>query len=120
MSTPLHTFAFIETEAEETARLAQAPVGSDQHFWSTLPETIHDDLHGLIIELPSKHNDRIVVTVTNIGSARSKPGDYTGPMRLDADYTCVVVASTNLSYPVGGYDITVNSAALRRGRQITV
>lgn len=123
MYAPNKTFTIVESEAEETARLAQASVGSEQCFWSTLPVTIYRPLYGLLIELPSEHGERTVVVVNDNAPACDPHNPYTGPMRLDSDYTCVVVTSTNESYPVGNgenYTITVNSAALRRGRLITV
>lgn len=113
------TFAsMFETPAEEAARLARSPEGSTNHALSALPVTIHDpDVRGLVITLPRVHNDDPrTVTVVPIKHhpfhGRTEDGKR---LRFDASWDCIIVHSNHDSYPVGGYDITVAEAQLRRG-----
>lgn len=123
-----------ETDAEETARLAQAPAGSTNHSLSLLPVTnAHPDQYHLI-ELPWKQihpcsgttgglrhecngGHRIVVL-----PLKRNPGtpDTSLPSRHDGDWDCRIVASDHPSYPVGGYDICCPESELRRGRVLGV
>ncbi|PZU04690.1 MAG: hypothetical protein DI630_00820 [Gordonia sp. (in: high G+C Gram-positive bacteria)] len=125
---------FFETDAEEAARLAQAPVGSTSHSLSLLPVTnAHPTAHQLV-ELPwqqlhpcsgttggSQHqcngSHRVVVL-----PLKRSPGtsDDALPRRHDDAWGCRVVASDHPSYPVGGYDLHISKSELRRGRVLEV
>lgn len=122
-----------ETDAEETARLAQAPVGSISHSLSLLPVTNpHPDKHHLVelsSPMPESCSDttgglshkcngahRIVVLPLNHRAGSSD----TLPRRHDGYWDCRIVSSDHPSYPVGGYDICVSASELRRGRVVEV
>lgn len=123
-----------ETDAEETARLAQAPVGSISHSLSLLPVTnAHPDKHhlvelawpqtrtcsgatgGLSHECNGSH--RIVVLPLQ---HHDSAADGELPRRHDGYWDCRVVASDHPSYAVGGYDLCVSQSELRRGRVLEV
>lgn len=90
-----------ETEAQKTARLAESPPSSKNHWLSTRPITIREpSMIGLVIRLGFD-----VVVVPNC--------QVTGSI-----YHCTIVASNNSSYPVGGYDITVSRDELERGERV--
>lgn len=125
---------FFETDAEETSRLAQAPVGSIDHGLSLLPVTnAHPDEYHLV-ELPwtqlhpcsgntggRKHecdgSHRVVVLPVKY--SRGNSGNSL-PRLHDDHWGCRIVASDHPSYPVGGYDIHVSKSELRRGRVLEV
>lgn len=127
-----------ETEAEEAARLAQAPEGSQPHTLSMLPVTIpfienhqlielpvHPDLaeaptctstvFGLAHECDGRH--RIVVLPLEDRDAGT-PGEL--PRRHDHWWAVRVVASDHPSYAVGGYDLQLSESELRRGKLVAV
>lgn len=117
----------IETEKEEQARLAQTPVGSRSYGLSQLPANIlrntGSGLEGMLIELPrlpladgSVPEGRIVVVPVKIENTVRREGAKMH--RNDGYWTCVVVASTVSSYPVGGYKLSVPEAELVRGTRI--
>lgn len=129
-----HGIKLVETDTEETARLAQAPVGSTNHSLSLLPVTTpHVDKHHLI-ELPwyethpctgttgglshectGRH--RIVVLPLRF---QQTAADAPLPRRHDGYWDCRIIASDHPSYPVGGYDICCSEAELRRGSVLEV
>ncbi|OUS97420.1 hypothetical protein [Rhodococcus sp. NCIMB 12038] len=130
------TFARIqlfETDAEETARLAQAPVGSTNHSLSLLPVTnAHPDKHHLL-ELSWPQTRSCSGTTGGLGHERNgshrmvvlplnrhaSAGEGL-PRRHDGYWDCRIVSSDHPSYPVGGYDICVSDSELRRGRVLEV
>lgn len=112
-----------ETPEQEAARLAEAPVGSKNHFLSGLPINMQGWIEGKIIKLPGEDRSTIVVV----------PIKYTGgdnkdckPLRLhDGWWECIVVYSEirnssprGFNYPVGGYHLSIPTAELVRGTEI--
>ena len=89
-----------ETDQQKTDRLACAPVGSRSHDLSTMPIRVRGNLRGQVIQLSYG------VTVVPAANRGGQPVDWWG---------CIVVASTNPSYPVGGYDLAVSQDELERG-----
>lgn len=130
-----HGIQLFETDAEETARLAQAPVGSINHSLSLLPVTVaHPDKHHLV-ELPWAQlhpcsgitggkghqcdgSHRVVVLPLRRHDDGAAGGEL--PRRHDGSWDCRIVSSNHPSYPVGGYDICVSDSELRRGRSLEV
>ena len=106
---------YFETDQTETARLAAAPEGSKSHKLSLLPVTFREDPAGRLLSLP-RHDHTIVITVLEQRDRRSR--DDENLVRHDASYVARVVASDDPSYPVGGYDIIVTDAEIRRSRPI--
>ena len=114
----------IESNEEEAVRLAQAPKGSKSHFLSTLPVTIETWPRGLVIELPWVSGMNIVVVPYIYHGLRGENDSLewaqaTYPIRQDGYWTVIVVASNQPSYPVGGHDLSVSCAEIRRGKIIT-
>ena len=105
---------YFETDQAETARLAAAPEGSRSHELSLLPVTFREDPAGRLLSLP-RHDHTIVITVLE---QRDRSRDDENLVRHDACYVARVVASDDPSYPVGGYDIVVTDAEIRRSRPI--
>lgn len=128
------TIAFFETDAEETAWLAAAPVGSTNHSLSLLPViNSHPNKHHLL-ELPWAQihpcsgttgglshkcdgGHRLVVLPLKYHSV---PNNEALPMRHRGSWDCRIVASDHPSYPVGGYDIVCSVSELRRSRVLAV
>lgn len=110
---------FVETDAEETARLALAPEGSNQHTLSLLPVTNPYPDKGQVLELPSSANwrgHRIVGTPLERRGGPSANGPL--PHKHDGAWNFRILASDHDSYPVGGYDIVISTSELRRARII--
>ena len=110
-----------ETEAQEAARLAEAPAGSTYARLAPLPVTIEHPHRAMVVELPwaamhpEEPNDaRIVVTLVeqHLSSSRSAHPER----RHDGSWDAIVLASTHPAYPVGGYDICVAAEEIRRSR----
>lgn len=108
---------FTETdEAEaEAERLVAFPKGSRNHALAALPITCRVVPYRRLIMLPDLGEGLIVVMPMEYNT-RESTGD--GPIRFDGYWDCVVVQSDSEAYPVGGYDITVDDAEIRRGRLI--
>lgn len=122
----LERVGFLETEAQEQARLALAPEGSISHALSKLPITLRGCPQDLLIELPWRDTDKtdhrvVVVPIDYRPSARPTGDDETTPTprrRHAGSWTCAVVYSEHPSYPVGGHRIVVGADELARGKQI--
>lgn len=122
----LERVGFLETEAEEQARLALAPEGSISHALSKLPITLRGCPRDLLIELPWRATDKtthrvVVVPIDYRPNAQSTGDDETAPTprrRHAGSWTCAVVYSEHPSYPVGGHRIVVGADELARGTQI--
>lgn len=102
----------------EVARLAAAPKGSTNHRLSTLPVNIEGPLDDLVIELPDLDpgtNRRVVV----VPFKRTGNGTHAGeqmPFRRHAGHWgCIVVASNDPSYKVGGHRLDISEHELVRG-----
>jgi hypothetical protein len=120
---------FIETPEQERERLAQAPEGSKTHALSQLPVTIEGWPEDLVIELPwaesglSDEPYRIVVVPFKYSADSLPEGDEDHPLphkRHSGWWDCIVIASTNPSYSVGGHRLTIPSSELARGKQLDV
>lgn len=120
--------AVVESEAEERARLAKAPVGSTTHELSWLPVNITQWPEGLIINLPRlpyvdgalPEHDIVVVPVRYSPESPATKSDLPAPQkhyRNGGQWTCIVVASNHASYPVGGHRLSIPAAQLVRGTQ---
>lgn len=113
----------IETPEAEIARLAENPVGSQNHGLSQMPVKIPVPIQDLLIELPSFGDEQqhriVVVPMTSHRLSGQEPGER--PFRrYNRSWDCIVVASSHPSYPVGGYRISVPEYQLVRGTQCTL
>ena len=112
-----------ETEAQEAARLAESPVGSINHALSSAPVRIQHIRRAQLIELPREATRPGSGLRTIVLTNELRPSHHTyGPGELnrrDHTWACIVVASNDDRYPVGGYDLAIGEAELRRGRLIT-
>lgn len=106
-----------ETDQDERDRLAQAPVGSMNHDLSLLPVTFREVPGANLLRLPNQHGHIIVVLVIAQPGVRTK-NTVTGLRRRDAVYSARIVASDHDSYPVGGHDISIPEAQVRRSQKI--
>ncbi|RHA41015.1 hypothetical protein [Cellulomonas rhizosphaerae] len=119
------TFAttfLIETPEQERARLAEFPAGSINHALSTLPVLITDPLEGLLIRLPAIV-DRGPLTIVVVPVRRLTCTSLTAEelrRRHGGYWKCVVVASEDPRYPVGGHNLSVSETRLVRGEQIRI
>ena len=111
MTFPQH----FETDQAETERLAAADAGSKNHELSLVPVTFREVPTGHLLSLP-KNEHTIVITVLEQRDRRTKGDD--GYVRHDATHIARIVASDHPSYPVGGYDIVVTDAEIRRSQPI--
>ena len=111
MTFPQH----FETDQAETERLAAADAGSKNHELSLVPVTFREVPTGHLLSLPGKKHT-IVLTVLEQRDRRTKGDD--GRVRHDASHVARIVASDHPSYPVGGYDIVVTDAEIRRSQPI--
>ena len=111
-----------ETPQQEAERLAQSPKGSTNARLAQLPVTIEHPSRGMIVELPwaalhpEAERRQIVVVLDH-----PHPGlqaRHQQPRQHDGSWSSRVVASTHSAYPVGGYDLVVSEAEIRRGRLI--
>lgn len=113
-----------ETEAEETARLAEHDPTSLLGRLASAPVNIERIGHGQIIELPREHTapGRGLRTVVVPIELRLSPHTYEPgeKRRRNHSWHCVVVASNDDRYPVGGHDLSINEVELRRGRLLEV
>lgn len=107
-----------ETEAQEAARLAESPAGSDNHDMSSLPVMIPRITLGMLIERPRRDGVRIIGVVTNINSTlRRGFGSAEEPLQRSSGIDVLVVHSTHDSYPPG-QGITFSEPEARRSRLI--
>ncbi|MEO3931425.1 hypothetical protein WMO79_01240 [Micrococcaceae bacterium Sec7.4] len=113
----------IETPEAEAARMAQSPEGSTNHALSSMPVNILGDIQDLMIEVPKFTGDRdqSIVVVPFESHGYGAPADPTQPrLRYNRSWSCIVVASEDPRYPVGGYRVTYPEYQLRRGTQRTL
>lgn len=101
----------------EVARLAAAPVGSENHTLSTLPVQIQGPIDDLVIELPRETNHgHSIVVVPFLRQPDSSVERETMPYRRYRTWwSVIVVASNHPSYPVGGHRLAISESALVRG-----
>ncbi|MDO4254331.1 MAG: hypothetical protein Q4C81_04175 [Kocuria sp.] len=123
----LEKIGFIETAEQERERLAQSPEGSLNHELSKLPVTIEGWPQDLVIELPWQATERgsghrvVVVPIEYRGDSRLEGEEEAAPRKRHSGWwACAVVTSDHPSYPVGGHRLSIPSAELARGKQITV
>lgn len=101
----------------EVARLANAPVGSQNHTLSTLPVNILGPLDDLMIELPRETNGGhtiVVLPMDRYKESREERGEMPYK-RNHGTWRAIVVASNHPSYPVGGHRLAVPESELVRG-----
>ncbi|MDP9903198.1 hypothetical protein [Arthrobacter bambusae] len=117
-----------ETSEEERARLAKSPPGSMNHGLSQLPVNVLQDLEGAVVKLPrvpdvngTLQEHSIIVAPVKVSrsgeaerQARETRGEKPHPL-YDGWWECIVVASNDPRYPVGGYRVSIPEAELRRG-----
>lgn len=124
----LTRIGFIETPGQEVTRLAQAPEGSINHHLSTLPVNIPEWPQDLLIKLPwsepRTYEKCNVVVVPFDFHNDLRPENINGePLprkRHGGHWDCIVVSSDHLSYPVGGYRISISGAELARGTKVSI
>ncbi|WP_219152292.1 hypothetical protein [Amycolatopsis sp. TNS106] len=124
----LTRIGFIETEKQEQARLAQAPVGSTSHYLSTLPITITEWPQDLIVQLPwdppRTPRSYTVVVVPLTFQPDPVPVDLDEeplPRKLNpGSWGCAVVASDHPRFPVGGHRIVVGADEIARGTKVSI
>lgn len=111
-----------EPAEDEIARLAAAPEGSLSHELSKLPVNITGYLQDLLIELPRRavDDERTMVVVPyeprpSVGREEELPR-----RRHDGWWACIVVASNDPSYGVGGHRLHLSEAELVRGTIRTI
>lgn len=112
-----------ETVEQEAARLGQSHPDSINGRLAPLPVTIKHISVAQVIELPREHTSpregvRTIVMVAKQHPRVSRPGP-SEVRRYDHSFDCVVLASTDERYPVGGYDLCISEAELRRGRLVS-
>ena len=103
----------------EVARLAKSPVSSINHSLSLLPVNITGYVQDLMIQMPRLNEDD-QYTIILVPFERYKDNDIdkisVQPIKRHRGYwRCIVVASDNPSYPVGGHRLAVSEAQLVRG-----
>lgn len=107
-----------ETEAQESARLAQMPERSVLRAVATLPVTVAGEPQGMLLRLPEVAVTGgplvVVPTTRRLGALDAQP------YRWDGDYDCLVVASADPTYPAGKSQITVCAEVLRRSALVTI
>lgn len=109
----------IETAAQEVARLADAPAGSQSHELSALPVLRPIVELGQLIRLPAPNTkEGETVIVTPITCHTTSPAQGQLRLRHHATWDCRVVGGDSKTYMPGGWDICVPEAALVRGEQI--
>jgi len=117
---------FFEAPEAEVARLAESPVGSINHTLSTLPVNVEGYIKDLVIQMPRMHaDDTYTIIVVPFESIKLSADEIAARQALPHKrhtgwWKCLVVASDNPSYPVGGHRITVPEAQLVRGMQRTL
>lgn len=100
---------YFETHEAEAARLAQSPEGSTNHALAALPVNSIGGIQDLMIELPDLDGDGrklVVVPTERHPIAKRDYADGELHRRYDFSWTCIVVASTHPSYPVGGWRVS--------------
>ena len=115
--------SFLETPDAEALRLAESPEGSTNHALSQLPVNIKGSLQDLLIELPDLDGDGRKLVVVPTESHRIGTHEYNNGeprRRYQTTWTCIVVASTHPSYPVGGWRVSFPEYQLVRGTQHTI
>ena len=112
-----------ESREEEVARLLTHTPGSFMHSLATLPENISEWPRDKIIQLPNQHPTGDGTGEIAVLPYRYRPSNSDSRVpreRNPGSWSCVVVASTHPSYPVGGYDIEVPTVLLVRGREVSI
>lgn len=115
----------IESDEAEAARLAKAPVGSKSRALSMLPVNIREWPRGMVIELPWEDGKHIVVVPYRYDKVSAEPKgsddelSRAEPVRQDGYWAVIVVESNQPSYSVGGHDLSVSFAEIRRGKRVT-
>ena len=84
--------------------------------------TIKHPHRAMVVELPwaamhPKSEKRQIMVVLDQQRAHLE-NKHQQPRRHDGSWSCTVVASNHSAYPVGGYDIIVSEAEIRRGKLI--
>lgn len=111
------TVKIYEDAELEVARLAAAPEGSTNHRLSALPVNIEGPLDDLVIELPSLDPDtnrRVVVVPFKRTGYDDTDRELPLP-RHDGYWGCIVIASNDPSYKVGGHRLDISEHELVRG-----
>lgn len=118
-----------ESFEDEQARLTKAPEGSAARFWSTLPERITGWPRGVVVALPNQHDSKSVVVVPveyspshHEQEQRELPVEEreAGPLRRpDGSWKCIVLASDDPRYPLGGHDLSIPHVEIIRGVPLT-
>lgn len=110
------TIQLYEAPELEVARLAAAPVGSTDHGLSTLPVTIDGHLGDRVIELPQLPGaeGRRIVVIPYQYSAGAHRESLPYPLH-DGYWSCIVVASNDPTYKVGGHRLHISEHELVRG-----
>ena len=115
-----------ETDDAEAARLADAPEQSLNHELSKLPVTMHEWPGKQLLMLPRVNGQIHTIVVLpyryHPGTEEAQRINRARPLgerRHEGSFDCIVVQSDHESYSVGGYDICVGIAELRRSRQVT-
>lgn len=104
----------METEAEEKLRLFRSGF---QNLAQREVRIKKSELKGSIVSLcdhKGKLNGITVVITNRVTSDKSRTLDDGRYLRYDGHYIGVVVSSTNESYPVGGHDLSLWEADIRR------
>lgn len=112
----------IETPEAEVARLAAANEGSINHELSKLQVNIRGSLLDLMIEVPHLNGrfDHTTIIVVPFHFHADQPKDGDLPLqRHSGSWDCIVVASNDARYPVGGHRMNFSTAELVRGVQHT-
>ena len=111
----------IETAAQEVARLADAPAGSQNRELSELPVNIPVIALGQLIKLPAPNTkEGETVIVTPITCHTTSPAQGQLRLRHRATWDCRVVGGDSQVYAPGGWDICLPEAALVRGELIKI
>lgn len=114
----------VESFEQEQARLAEAPEGSKAHFWSTLPQTVTGSPEGLALRLPTMFPEKgriVVVPLTYTETSPRTPRAEGEPVRRrDGSWDCIVIASTDKRYAVGGWHLSIPHVELIRSEIVEV
>lgn len=108
-------FGGITADADEAELelLMAATDGSRFRQLADMPVTLREWPRGVPILLPPHSDDdnKVVVVV---------PVEARGASVETKWWNCIVVHSTDDRYPVGGHDVIVSAAEIRRGRKVAV
>lgn len=115
---------FFEPREAEIARLASAPERSINHQLSKLPVNIQGWIQDQLIVMPNVALDpdsyRRIVVVPMTFHPGDKQDEALPRRRNTGSWDCIVVASQDERYPVGGHRICVPEAQLVRGTIATI